>query len=208
LQNIKFQMEPIVGSLCAAVLDATEADGAASEVAIEALIILSKVDNWREMLRRRIKVGKLLERVDTILSSADSASPAASLVLLARALAASDDDKEWRECHKAILAKPALVPALVGCLKEKRCSDRESGRILKALAGEPGAARFFASLEDTDYGGDVRNEGEVSFLSAPFGIGGCCVGLERSDYQAVQDVLESVKRTVEVDADSVSYLEL
>ena len=199
LQDVKYQMEPLAASLCEIALESRVAKPSATR-AIDGLISLAKVDNWQDIVKARLRPAVLSARVDGILSSSASAPDAvplvASIVILAQTLR-SDDDKEWRDAPTALLKRPKLVATLMGCIRDKKCSDADGARILQAVAGDQIALRF----SSTD---DEKSEGQVRFLPASGcskGVGG---GMTKDDYQTVQDLVGSLRKAAEVEADSLS----
>lgn len=200
LQDVKYQMEPLAASLCEIALESRVAKASATR-AIDGLISLAKVDNWQDIVRARLRPAALSARVEGILSSSSLSAPdtiplAASIVILARALR-SDEDKEWKDAHKALLNRPKLVATLMGCIKDKGCSDADGARILQAVAGDQIAERFSSS--------DVEKiEGQVRFLPASGSSKDGGGGMTKGDYQTVQDLVGSLRKAAEDDVDSLS----
>ena len=199
LQDVKYQMEPLAASLCEIALEPRVAKASASK-AIDGLISLAKVDNWQDIVRARLRPASLSARVDGILSSSSSAPDAvplaASIVILARSLR-SDDDKEWKDAHKVLLKRPKLVTTLMGCIRDKGCSEADGARMLQAVAGDQIAQRFLIS--------DVEEiEGQVRFLPASGSAKDGGAGMTKGDYQTVQDLVGSLRKATEVDVDSLS----
>ena len=206
LQDVKYQMEPLVASLCEIALEPRVAKASADR-AFDGLISLAKVDNWHGIVRARLRPIALGKRIHGILSSSSSAPDAipliASIMILVRTVKfrsdADDADGEWREIGlvQLLFERPGLIATLMGFIRSKGCSDADGARILQALKGDQIPPSFSSS-------GVKKAEGEVRFLSAPGPSKDGGTGMTKDDYKTVQDLVGSLRKAAEVDVDSLS----
>ena len=203
LQDVKYQMEPLAASLCEIALEPRVAKASADR-AFDGLISLAKVDNWRGIVRAKLRPIALAKRIEGILSSSSSAPEAiplvaAIMILVRTATLRSDADGEWNDIGlvQLLFQRPKLVATLMGFMRSKGCSDADGARILQALAGDHISHSALSIYLK-------KPEGEVRFLPAPGPSKDGGTGMTKDDYKTVQDLVGSLRKAAEVDVDSLS----
>ncbi len=208
LQNVKFQLEPIASSLC----ELAFTDGGMNTVhrtsfvsAADALLALCRVDDVAAAIGKKLRPSTLLAKIDSALKTPQGHLPAtAAVVLLIQELAKGGDQhgEEWTDCYQTLVSRRDLWLRLVACLQDQDCTQRDRDRVLTAICAEPKLTKSLIA------GGDhdelvFDTDASADFVSPPpLTSGGPVAAWEKEDYGEVQNLLDSVKRTVDADADA------